>query len=372
MVALEPAFVRLQVETVLDDFDVRSVKTGMLANGGHRGRGGQPAAAGSPPAPRRRPGPRLLDGPPPSGARRHRRLPRTAAPPRPGRHPQPAGGRRPRRTPRSSALVTLEARVAVAEQIRPPGHRYVVVKGGHLTESADDVVAGPDGHRRCSRTAASTTGNDHGTGCSLSAAVAAHLARGTTCSTRDRSGQGLRGPGPGRGRRLAPRRRARPDRPFRVVGRGRRLEPMTLHDCRYPARRPGGDAAEPRRPPTPGGISHAPGHGRPRSRGGDPGRVRHPGHPLLARPGAGQYGGRSERRARAARSARTRPPTLLSPIVSAGEPPSNIVNAVVRPGRARCGSRTRTTARAPANSTRRWCCAPTRRRARSWRSSPRP
>ncbi len=34
VVALEPAFVRLQIETVLDDFTVRSVKTGMLANAG--------------------------------------------------------------------------------------------------------------------------------------------------------------------------------------------------------------------------------------------------------------------------------------------------------------------------------------------------
>ena len=31
VVALEPAFVQQQVETVLDDFAVRSVKTGMLA-----------------------------------------------------------------------------------------------------------------------------------------------------------------------------------------------------------------------------------------------------------------------------------------------------------------------------------------------------
>src|ERR1700685_1017466 len=31
VVALEPVFVRQQVETVLDDFSVRSVKTGMLA-----------------------------------------------------------------------------------------------------------------------------------------------------------------------------------------------------------------------------------------------------------------------------------------------------------------------------------------------------
>ncbi len=65
------------------------------------------------------------------------------------------------------------------------GARYVVVKGGHLTDSADDVVAGPEGvvvlpGKRVH------TGNDHGTGCSLSAAVAAHLARGPACSTPSR------------------------------------------------------------------------------------------------------------------------------------------------------------------------------------------
>ena len=34
VVALDPDFVRLQIETVLADFDVRAVKTGMLANDG--------------------------------------------------------------------------------------------------------------------------------------------------------------------------------------------------------------------------------------------------------------------------------------------------------------------------------------------------
>ena len=42
-------------------------------------------------------------------------------------------------------LGTLDARVDVAQRIRATGARYVVVKGGHLTESADDVVAGPEG-----------------------------------------------------------------------------------------------------------------------------------------------------------------------------------------------------------------------------------
>ena len=60
--------------------------------------------------------------------------------------------------------------VAVAERIRKTGARYVVIKGGHLTESADDVVAGPEGIVVLPGERVDT-GNDHGTGCSLSAAI---------------------------------------------------------------------------------------------------------------------------------------------------------------------------------------------------------
>jgi hydroxymethylpyrimidine/phosphomethylpyrimidine kinase len=77
------------------------------------------------------------------------------------------------------SLGTVEARVAVAQRIRETGARYVVVKGGHLTESADDVVAGPHGVSVLPGTRVAT-GNDHGTGCSLSAAIAANLARGAS------------------------------------------------------------------------------------------------------------------------------------------------------------------------------------------------
>jgi hydroxymethylpyrimidine kinase/phosphomethylpyrimidine kinase len=77
------------------------------------------------------------------------------------------------------SLGTLDARIAVAERIRTTGARYVVVKGGHLTDSADDVVAGPDGILVLPGERVDT-GNDHGTGCSLSAAMAAYLARGET------------------------------------------------------------------------------------------------------------------------------------------------------------------------------------------------
>ena len=53
----------------------------------------------------------------------------------------------------------------------------MVVKGGHLTDSADDVVVGPEGVTVLP-SARVQTGNDHGTGCSLSAAMAARLAQG--------------------------------------------------------------------------------------------------------------------------------------------------------------------------------------------------
>ena len=44
-----------------------------------------------------------------------------------------------------AALEELEARGAVAQRIRATGAHYVVVKGGHLAGSADDVLCGPDG-----------------------------------------------------------------------------------------------------------------------------------------------------------------------------------------------------------------------------------
>jgi hydroxymethylpyrimidine kinase/phosphomethylpyrimidine kinase len=65
----------------------------------------------------------------------------------------------------------------VAERIRATGARYVIVKGGHLTDTADDVVAGPAGITVLPA-ARIDTANDHGTGCSLSAAISAGLAGG--------------------------------------------------------------------------------------------------------------------------------------------------------------------------------------------------
>ena len=179
VVALDPAFVRLQVETVLDDFDVRAVKTGMLANGAIVAEVAALAAEGRLPNLVVDPvlvsstGRRLLE---PDGVAAYvdALLPRALVATPNLREAAVLGG-----VDLTLLVESLEARVAVAEQLRHAGPRWVVVKGGHLTESADDVVAGPDGVTVLPGTRVATA-NDHGTGCTLSAAVAAGLASGSS------------------------------------------------------------------------------------------------------------------------------------------------------------------------------------------------
>ena len=56
----------------------------------------------------------------------------------------------------------------------------MLVKGGHGTASADDVLVLPDGSHRWFRAARIDTANTHGTGCTLSSAIASGLAQGKT------------------------------------------------------------------------------------------------------------------------------------------------------------------------------------------------
>jgi len=177
VVALEPAFVRLQVETVLHDFDVRAVKTGMLATAAVVREVASLAAGGALPGLVVDPvlvsssGHRLLE---PDGVEAYLRLllPHAVVATPNLREAAVLGDTS------VESLRSVDARLAVARRIRETGARYVVVKGGHLTESADDVVAGPDTEWVLPGTRV-PTGNDHGTGCSLSAAVAANLALGS-------------------------------------------------------------------------------------------------------------------------------------------------------------------------------------------------
>ena len=176
VVALEPAFVRLQVETVLDDLDVRATKTGMLANAGVVAAVAGMAARGVLPNLVVDPvlvtssGHPLLE---PEGVAAYLELllPQATVV-TPNLHEAAVLG-----GTGVEELADLGARIEVAEKIRATGPLWVVVKGGHLADSADDVVAGPAGTLvlEAPRVA---SGNDHGTGCTLSAATAANLALG--------------------------------------------------------------------------------------------------------------------------------------------------------------------------------------------------
>jgi hydroxymethylpyrimidine/phosphomethylpyrimidine kinase len=175
---LEPAFVRQQIEAVLDDFAVRGVKTGMLATAAivstvaDLAAGGLLAPLVVDPVLVSSTGHRLLeaDG---VAAYLEELLPHALVVTPNLREAAVLGDTE------VESLRSLEARIDVAKQIQATGARYVVVKGGHLTDSADDVVAGPEGVVVLPGERV-TTGNDHGTGCSLSAAMTAQLARGAT------------------------------------------------------------------------------------------------------------------------------------------------------------------------------------------------
>jgi len=76
-------------------------------------------------------------------------------------------------------VTTLEDMRAAAEQIVAGGARAVVVKGGHAITKATDVFY--DGTSlELLQSEVVDTHNTHGTGCTLSAAICAYLARGAT------------------------------------------------------------------------------------------------------------------------------------------------------------------------------------------------
>jgi hydroxymethylpyrimidine kinase/phosphomethylpyrimidine kinase len=78
---------------------------------------------------------------------------------------------------------SVEDMVAAGRSIRDMGAQWALVKGGHFLESgatsvrAPDVLVGPDGYDIFDAPRVVTT-NDHGTGCSLAAAIAANVALG--------------------------------------------------------------------------------------------------------------------------------------------------------------------------------------------------
>ena len=72
---------------------------------------------------------------------------------------------------------TVDAMAAQARKLRSLGAKAVLVKGGHLDGEAIDVLLTDSGEERL-EAPRHETGNTHGTGCTLSSAIAAGLAKG--------------------------------------------------------------------------------------------------------------------------------------------------------------------------------------------------
>ncbi|HZD65884.1 MAG TPA: bifunctional hydroxymethylpyrimidine kinase/phosphomethylpyrimidine kinase [Acidimicrobiales bacterium] len=169
-----PDIVDTQLSAVLDDLAPQAAKTGMLATAATLGVVGSRAAAGDLPPLVVDPvmvsstGHRLLD----EEAERaylHVLLPfATVATPNLGEASILVG----------RDLHTIDDMAWAARRLRETGAGVVIIKGGHTpgTEAVDVVFDGQE--VTCLRSPWVSTPNVHGTGCSLSAAAAAHLARG--------------------------------------------------------------------------------------------------------------------------------------------------------------------------------------------------
>lgn len=169
-------FVRAQLAAVFDDLDVGAAKTGMLANAGIieavatclEQRPAMPVVVD--PVMIATSGDRLLDED--AVAVMKARLLPLATLVTPNLAEAAALLDQPQAT-------TVEAAGRQARDLVAAGCRAVLVKGGHLTGStAIDVLARSDGSVAHVQSARIATQNTHGTGCTLSAAIAARLATG--------------------------------------------------------------------------------------------------------------------------------------------------------------------------------------------------
>jgi hydroxymethylpyrimidine/phosphomethylpyrimidine kinase len=172
---LEPAFVDLQIEAVLADLPVAAVKTGMLASAAIVAVVARRAAAAELPHLVVDPvmvtstGAPLLDH---DGVAAYIDL---LLP-----HADVCTPNMREAALLASMDVTDVADMeAAARRLAEYGPRVVVVKGGHFGgDRAPDVILA-DGVLTVLEGPRVVSANDHGTGCSLAAATAAHLARGT-------------------------------------------------------------------------------------------------------------------------------------------------------------------------------------------------
>lgn len=172
--ALDAGFVDLQIEAVLDDLPVAGVKTGMLATSAVVEMVGRRAAAGDLPHLVVDPvlvsstGHRLLDADGPA-AYLDKLLPYAEVTTPNLREASLLAG---------MAIDDVDAMVEAARRLAGSGARTVVVKGGHLAGDVAPDVVWHEGTATILEGRRVPTSNDHGTGCSLAAAVAARLALG--------------------------------------------------------------------------------------------------------------------------------------------------------------------------------------------------
>ena len=170
---LPPEFVALQIDAVLSDFGADAVKIGMLSTAAiteavaERLRANKPGPIVLDPVMIAKSGDLLLQ-PDARQALIERMLPlaEVVTP----------------NLPEASALADLpvssEAEMEeAARRIHRRGPRYVLVKGGHLKDSATDILYDGRAFTRFRGVRLDST-NTHGTGCTLSAAFAAGLAPG--------------------------------------------------------------------------------------------------------------------------------------------------------------------------------------------------
>lgn len=182
VVAMTPEFVALQLATVLDDMAVGAVKTGMLATPEIVVAVAEFARAGRLP--------NLVVDPVLVSSTGHQLMAQGGV----DAYLEQLAPHATVFTPnlREAALLTgqpvealgsVDAMADAAVALRDTGARHVLLKGGHLAlaagsaQGSPDVVAGPEGVRVVPAERVDT-GNDHGTGCSLAAAIAARLAGG--------------------------------------------------------------------------------------------------------------------------------------------------------------------------------------------------
>lgn len=174
-VALEPGFVAEQIDAVLDDVHIDAVKIGMIANAAIAEavadclRRHKVSNIVLDPVMVAKSGHSLLD-PDAVAAVREVLVPiSTLITPN---------------LPEASVLLEREGEWtagsmdAALKDLRNLGSEWVLLKGGHLSDSAEstDLLAGADGTTGFPAPRIVTT-NDHGTGCTLSAAIAALLPR---------------------------------------------------------------------------------------------------------------------------------------------------------------------------------------------------